>query len=318
MMHVYHLFIISVSLVVLTTAELNDDDDLVQNDIKIPFCRKGHSLSTGFILNDTSKQLEFSVLLFGGEGINYNDPTETFLKDIWSLKLTENKVNGQPFDFNWNLLDFDNSYLLSDWPERRSNFGASQSSSGFVIYGGENKQRLLQSRNDAINPFYGDMWTFVTSTKVWIPLQQTGITEYVSENQISSKTPSTETTKLNVISAMYADPNERNPVNPGYRKDSLLVVLPITNRAIVIGGEKYKKYSPSSEAKLSGNTQPNHFGGDILASGECESDVFMFNKSVIELAKLRSELSEDESQLLQLRGVSVLKWMPRLSVPVCT
>jgi len=185
----YTRILISILIVYITTADFNDDDDLVQTDIKIPFCRKGHSLSTGFILNDTSKQLELNVLLFGGEGINYNDQTETFLKDVWSLKLTESKGSGQPFDFNWNLIDnrlypysagstddfttYNYTYQAIQWPERRSNFGSASASSGLVIYGGENNQRLLQSRVDTFNPFYGDMWIFVTGSKFWIPLHQT-------------------------------------------------------------------------------------------------------------------------------------------------
>lgn len=246
-------------------SSLYDDD--YESEIPrlwIPFCRRGHTQITGTYFNSTSGRTEIGVIVFGGEGINYFNPHESFLRDIWTLKVFENKDTLQ-YDFDWDLIvrKFRND-SIANWPERRSNFGSSfvPSSGNLVIYGGENRNRQIPDSS----PFFGDYWAYLGAEHTWVQLPEAGVTgdderRILTESSSKVSTDSTNSGNNNINYNsnsnnrgnegidINSDTNTRNVgespatdstaagTRPGPRKDSLLVVLPLSNRLIVIGGD---------------------------------------------------------------------------------
>lgn len=277
-----------------------DDDNLAsENNIIIPFCRKGHSQITGIYINETTTAKHEGILVFGGEGINYYEPHDTYLRDLWALKLRPS-IDSDGLDFEWSMLkkkgyNSTSGKNIVDWPERRSSFGSTATRSGILLlYGGQNTNHLYS------HPFLGDMWAFIGEQQRWVLLYDSDSTaDLTASSPLTKRNPSTSSNSKRPEKPLlkeYVPPasigtGSSNEIDkesddapkqpsttmnsPGFRKDALLVSLPLTNRVLLLGGDTYKDTYATSDR--------SNYGVGDFSTGLCMRDVYLFNSSITDL-----------------------------------
>lgn len=206
---------------------------------------------------------KFGILIFGGDGINYEQPSpgSTFLQDLWILSIakkkvskTSNNVQQQEYSHLWKRVSEDNSItggtstsspaVKTQWPGRRWNFGYTTSEEGwFLLYGGEDATS---------NVHYDDTWVFYENK--WLELQ--------------------------AFNGPYQG------IGPGRRKGASLLLMPISGLVILWGGQRPpigvgKISSPSIESvHIEEEEEEGRGRGRGRWRGpyiQCLSDTYIFN-----------------------------------------
>jgi hypothetical protein len=157
------------------------------------------------------------VIIFGGDGINYEQPSpgSSFLQDLWILSIGKNTVHGLTehssiveYTHSWTRISEDsdapsgNNAVTTSvptpslWPKSRWNFGYTTTEEGwFLIYGGEDATN---------NVHYDDTWVFFHNK--WLQLQ------------------------------VFYEP--RTGLGPGRRKGASLLLLPLSGLVVLWGGQR--------------------------------------------------------------------------------
>ena len=244
------------------------DEDLIDGgkQISIPFCRKGHTQVTSSYFSHRTNDIESGILVFGGEGINYFHPEDTFLHDLWALTISKiGDSFSHSYDFQWELLtkpflnnssisSHDNlqlsrSKVFSKWPDPRSGFSSAYTVSGNLVVFGGLSHSLTKS-----SPLLGDIWIYITRSQVWWQLSPKDWDRMgkVATSADSSSPSSPETTPFS---------------GPGRRRDALMTVLPLSGRLLIFGGEAFKADHTSPQVSLTaGKAKLSSSGGGSIRS----------------------------------------------------
>lgn len=202
------------------------------------------------------------VIIFGGDGINYEQPSSgsSFLQDLWILSIGKSAVRGVSerdsiveYTHSWTRISEDSdipsggnviasAVTTPSWPKSRWNFGYTTTEEGwFLIYGGEDATN---------NVHYDDTWVFFHNK--WLQLQ------------------------------VFYEP--RTGLGPGRRKGASLLLLPLSGLIILWGGQRppvgggKRPIEINEVIDIQGNELVNN--GRSRGKGpyvQCLSDAYIFN-----------------------------------------
>jgi hypothetical protein len=235
-----------------------------------------------YIEEHTGKKIH-GILIFGGDGINYEQPSpgSSFLQDLWILSIGKSLKGIPPhseddveYTHTWtrvieeslatstNVLTSSNPAM---WPQRRWNFGYTVTDQGwFLMYGGEDASS---------NVHFEDTWVFYENK--WVQLH------------------------------VFTGPHMG--LGPGRRKGVSILVLPLSGLIVLWGGQRPSIGTEKRPITLSGviEREEEEVEDELMINGgkargkwkgpyvQCLSDTYIFNATT---AMRNSVLNEVPAQ----------------------